>query len=128
MPGSFGVQSRSLPPTMSATITQEFLNQHYKLIASGLKATALIAALFLTPFFLFFSLCTTGLVTFSFSLITNRRVPYPILLRWTIFLLGPLSLLCYVRLWYSIPLFTLAQFILCIIYIQQIFNLIPEEK
>lgn len=128
MPGSTGVQSRTLPPTLSVTTTQDFLNTHRELIAGGLGLTALAASLFLIPMTLFFSFCTAAVVGISFNFMTNRHVPYPILLRWALFLLGPLSMLWYIKLWHPIPLFTLAQFILCIIYIQQIFNLLPEKN
>ena len=128
MPGSAGLQTRTLPPTLSAVTSQDFLHTHRSLIAGMLAVAALLASFFLIPLTLLFDGCLAAAVGFLFSFIRRQPIPRPMLLRWVIFLQGPLSLLWYIRLWYPIPLFTLAQIILCIIYMQQIFNLLPEEK
>lgn len=128
MAGANGVQSRALPNTLSFTTTQEFLAKHQPLLAGYLTTGASFAALFLVPLVFVFDFCLALLVCVFFRLFTARRVPHRTLTLWAIFLQGPLAVLWYVRLWYDIPLFLLAQLILCIIYVQQIFNLIPEEK
>ena len=128
MPGSTVVQARPLPATLSATTSQEFLIKNQPFLAGILGVAAFMAALFLIPLTLLFDFFMAATVGFVFNLINHRRVPRAIVLRWALFLLGPLTLLWFVRLWYTIPLFTLAQIILCIIYMQQIFNLLPEEK
>ncbi len=128
MPGSTTLQTRLLPPTLSATTSQEFLAKNQPFLAGILGVAAFMAALFLIPLALLFDFFMAATVGFVFNLINRRRVPRVIVLRWALFLLGPLTLLWFVRLWYTIALFTLAQIILCIIYMQQIFNLLPEEK
>ncbi|MCQ2410462.1 MAG: DUF1189 domain-containing protein [Elusimicrobiaceae bacterium] len=126
--GSGGVQTRPIPGTLSATTSQEFLAQHKPLISSALKATALFAALFFIPLMLLFDFCIAAAVGLFFNMITGRQVPRSVIWRWAVLLLGPLSVLWYIRMWYFIPLFALAQIILCIIYMQQIFNSLPETK
>ncbi len=128
MPGSTAVQTHLLPATFSATTSQAFLHTHQPLIAGALGTAAFMAAFFLIPLTLLFDFCIAAAVGFTFNLLNRSRVPRQVVLRWALFLLGPLSVLWYIRLWFNIPLFTLAQFILCIIYMQQIFNLLPEEK
>lgn len=128
MPGSPTVQARTLPATFSAQTTPEFLSQHQALLAGTMRAAAFFASLLLVPLVLLFDFCIAAAVGLFFNTLRLHRVPRAIVLRWAIFLQGPLAVLWYIRLWYNIPLFTLAQLILCIIYMQQIFNLIPEEK
>ncbi len=128
MPGANSVQTHTLPPTLSATTTQEFLAKHQPLLAAGLTATALFVALFLIPVIFACNMCLAAGVGFLFRALTFKFVPGGVIWRWALFLQGPLAVLWYVRLWYDIPLFMLAQLILCIIYIQQIFNLIPQEN
>lgn len=128
MPGSRNVQMRPLPNSLSFTTSPSFLEENKSLIASVLGATFFMSSLFLIPLALFFDFCIAAAIGLFFNLITRRHVPRAIILRWALFLLGPLTALWCIRLWYTIPLFTLAQFILCIIYMQQIFNLIPQEK
>ena len=67
-------------------------------------------------------------VRFFFNVISPRPVSSQAVWIWAVFLQGPLAVLWYIHLWYTIPLFTLAQLILCIIYVQQIFNLTSEVK
>ena len=127
IPGSNTVQIRQLPNTLSATTSQDFLTKNKSLFAGAFGTALFILALLMIPLTLLVDFCIAAAVGLAFNLITRRRVPRAIILRWAIFLLGPLTVLWYVRLWYPIPLFTLAQFIVCIIYMQQIFNLLPEK-
>lgn len=128
MPGIGGVQAHPIPPALSATTTPQFLAKHQPVLAASLTATALFAALFFIPLVFAFNICLAAGVGFLFRALTFKWVPGGIIWRWALFLQGPLAVLWYVRLWYDIPLFMLAQTILCIIYVQQIFNLIPEGK
>lgn len=128
MPGSVAVQTRTLPPTFSATTSQEFLTKNQPLLSGILGVAAFTTALFLVPLVLLFDFCLAATVGLAFNLLNGRRVPRAVILRWSLFLLGPLTVLWYIRLWHPIPLFTFAQIILCIIYMQQIFNLLPETK
>ena len=127
-PTASAVQMRKLPNTMSVTTSQDFLNQYRPLITQTLRAFIFVASLLFIPLVLVFDFCLAGAVCFFFNIWTQRHIPQRVLLRWAVFLLGPLSVLWYIRLWYDIPLFSLAQLILCIIYVQQIFNLVPEGK
>ena len=128
MPGSGTVQTQVVPEQLSFTTSPDFLTQHQSTLASLLKVTAMAFALFFIPLTLAFDFCLACTIGMIFNLITHRAVSLGFITRWAIFLLGPLSLLWYVRLWWNIPLFTFAQVILCIIYIQQIFNTLPEGK
>lgn len=128
MPGSGNVQTYPVPTQFSATTTQDFLTQHQPLLESSLKATVLLLSLLVIPFIFLFDFCMAAAVGFFFNLLAPRPVTTGSVWCWAFFLQGPLAVLWYVHLWHPIPLFTLAQLILCIIYIQQIFNLACEEK
>lgn len=128
MPSSAGVQTRAIPPSVTFTSTPEFLSQHQKDIAAALKTVSFLAALILIPLIMLFDFCIAAAAGFFFKLITRANVPNTVIFKWAAFLLGPLAALWYVRLWFYIPLFTLAQVILCLIYIQQIFNTLPEDR
>ena len=128
IPGASGLQTHPLPPTLSITTSPEFLARYQSQIAVSLSIAALMVSLLLIPMALVFDFCIAACVGLFFNIITRKNLARRVIFCWAFFLLGPLSVLWYVRLWYPIPLFTLAQIILCIIYIQQIFNLIPEEK
>ena len=127
-PGSSSVQAHPIPVQFSATTTQDFLTQHQALLASSLKATVLLLALLIIPLIFLFDFCMAAAVGFFFNVISPRPVSSQAVWIWAVFLQGPLSVLWYIHLWYTIPLFTLAQLILCIIYVQQIFNLTSEVK
>ena len=77
--------------------------------------------------FLLFDYCLALGVLFFFNVWRGAALAKPILLKLAVFLLGPLTLLFFIHLWVTIPLFTMAQLILCIIYVQQIFNTLPEK-
>lgn len=128
MPGAAALQSRPLPKALSGTTSQDFLNTHQPLLASMMGVAIFMAGIFLIALTLLFDFLLAAAVAFTFALLSRRFIPRVVLLRWALFLQGPLTLLWYIRLWFNIPLFTLAQLILCIIYVQQIFNLIPEEQ
>lgn len=128
MPGSGTVQTQTVPEQLSFTTSPAFLAQHQSTLASLLKLMAMMFALFFIPLTLAFDFCLACTIGMLFNLLTRRAVSLGVITRWAVFLLGPLSLLWYVRLWWNIPLFTFAQGILCIIYIQQIFNTLPEGK
>lgn len=128
MPASTGVQSQTLPPEISFSSTPETLAAHQHEIAAALKVFAFLTGLIFVPFIMLFDFCIAAATGIFFKLITRTPIPNSVIFKWAIFLLGPLAALWYVRLWFYIPLFTLAQIILCIIYMQQIFNTLPEER
>lgn len=127
-PDGSAVQKFKLPGTLTLTTSQDFLTQHKVQLTQILRFFVFMVSLFFIPLILVFDFCLALTVCFFFNIRTRRFLPRRVLVRWAVFLLGPLSVLWYVRLWYNIPLFMLAQLILCIIYVQQIFNLIPEGK
>ena len=126
MPASTGVQSRPLPKELTAHTTPEWLEQNEAMLAASLRFIAFIFSLFLIPLILLFDFCIASAVGLFFNLLRPYRLSRRRILTWAFFMLGPLTVLWFVRLWVTIPLFTLAQFILCIIYMQQIFNTFPE--
>lgn len=120
-------QVQSLPTDMTFTTDSATLEKHKGELLFSLKLTVFLMAVLCVPFLLFLSFCLAFSVGITFKLIRLSSVPLPILARWSFFMLGPLSVLWYIRLWFFVPLFSLAQLILCIIYMQQIFNLIVEK-
>ncbi len=128
MISSTGVQSQTLPADLSFSATPQVLAAHQSELAASLKIIAFITALFTVPLIMLFDVCLAACAGMLFKLVTRAPVPNGIIFKWSVFLLGPLSALWYVRLWFYIPLFTLAQAILCLIYMQQIFNTLPEER
>lgn len=128
MPGSGGVQSRTLPQTLTFTASQENLEKEKNTLAGALAAVGFLTSLFAVPLVMFFGFCIAGAAGLFFKLLTRSSVPRAVVLKWAFFMLGPLAALWYVRMWINIPLFTFAQVILCLIYMQQIFNTLPEEK
>ena len=128
VPGANNLQQQDLPESLSVTTTPDFLTEIQPQLLSMLRIIGFVLSLLFIPITLFFNFCLAGAVGLFFKLLNRRDVPRSIVFRWAFFLLGPLSALGFVNLWWPIPLFSFAQIILCIIYMQQIFNTIPEEK
>lgn len=128
VPGSAGMQTTPLPPTLNVVTSQKFLKEQQPFIALMLRFMAFITSLVLIPFIFIFDFCLAGAVGLFLNLLRQNRAPRAHVLTWAFFMLGPLTALWIVRLWVQIPFFALAQLILCIIYMQQIFNTLPEEK
>ena len=128
MPAANGVQSRELPPQLTFVTSQDNLAKQKDSLASALMVMACLSALVAIPFVMLFGFCVAGAVGMFFKLLTRSALPRRIIFKWAFFMLGPLSALWYARLYWNIPLFTFAQIILCLIYMQQIFNTLPEEK
>jgi len=119
-------QTQFLPSELSFVTSQENLAKYQPVLLSSARLTFAFFSVFLILFIAFFSFCLAFATGLTFKIVRQIPLPYPVLARWAFFLLGPLSLLWYIRLWVNIPLFSFAQLILCIIYMQQIFNLLPE--
>ena len=128
MPSSAGVKTQQIPAEASFTTTPEFLAKQQSTLEFSLSAVSFMASLMLLPFVMLFGFCMASAVGLIFKLINGFFIPRAAIFKWAFFMLGPLSALWFVRLWFYIPLFTLAQVILCIIYMQQIFNTLTEEK
>lgn len=119
-------QTQFLPPDLSFVTSQENLEKYQPALLSSARLTFLVFSVFFILFVMFFSFCLAFATGLMFRILRQAPVPYSVLARWAFFLLGPLSVLWYIWLWVRIPLFSLAQLILCVIYVQQIFNLLPE--
>lgn len=128
MPTSAGVQAQPIPAEATFTTTQEFLAKQQDTLEFSLSAISFMASLMIIPFVLLFGFCVASAVGLFFKLLGGLFIPRAAIFKWAFFILGPFCALWYVRLWFYIPLFTLAQVILCIIYVQQIFNTLTEEK
>lgn len=120
-------QIQPLPKEMTFTSDAATLEKYKDDLLFSLKLAVFIVSLLLVPFVLFLSFCLAFSVGLSFKLFRLSAVPLSVVARWAFFMLGPLTVLWYIRLWVRVPLFSLAQVILCIIYMQQIFNLIVEK-
>lgn len=128
MAGSGSVQTQVLPENFSFVTSQENLAKEQESLSAALSAVAFLTSLLVIPMMLLFGFCLAGAAGLFFKLIYRSPVPRRAVFKWAFFILGPLAALWYIRLWYPIPLFTFAQLILCIIYMQQIFNTLPEVK
>ncbi len=128
MPSSGAVQQTELPSTLTFVSSQENLEKEKDILSGAMGAVAFLTSLFAIPIMMLFGFCIAGATGLFFKLFYRSHLPRSIILKWAFFMLGPLCALWYIRLWVTIPLFTFAQVILCIIYIQQIFNTLPEEK
>ena len=128
MPTSAGVQTQSIPTEATFRTTQDFLAKNQATLEFSLSAVAFMVSLMLVPFMMLFGVCMASAVGLFFKLLKGFFIPRAAIFKWSFFILGPLSILWFVRLWFYIPLFTFAQLILCIIYMQQIFNTLTEEK
>lgn len=115
-------QTQLLPKEMNFTTDQPTLEKYQSTLAVSFRLAALLAGLFLVPFVMLLSFALAFATGLMFKLMRMSNMPLQVLMRWALFLLGPLSILWYIHLWVHIPLFSLAQLILCIIYMQQIFN------
>ena len=128
MAGNGRVQTQTLPESFSFVTSQENLEKEKDNLSAAFSAVAFLTGLMAIPFLLIFGFCLAGATGLFFKLARRSAVPRGMVFKWAFFLLGPLSALWYIRLWYPIPLFTFAQLIVCIIYMQQIFNTLPEVK
>ena len=119
-------QIQTFPPDFSFVTSQENLTKYQPMLLSSARLSLLFFSAFFILISLFLAFGMAFCVGILFKIIRGRKIPYAILARWAFFMLGPISLLWYLRLWINIPLFAFAQLILCVIYMQQIFNLLPE--
>lgn len=128
MPTAAGVQKQPWPASYSFTTTQEFLNQYKETIAGLINAMAFMTSFIIIPLMFLFFFCAAMTAGLFFRLLSRQWVPLSLVAKWAVFLLGPLSALWLVHLFIGIPLFSLAVLFVSIIYMQQIFNTLPEVK
>lgn len=128
MPTVAGVQKQNLPENFSFSTTQEFLQKNQAALAGTINAIAFMAAFIVIPMMFFFFFCAAMTAGLFFRMVRREEVPLGAIARWAIYLMGPLSVLWFINLFIGVPLFTLAVLVVCIIYMQQIFNTLPEGK
>ncbi len=122
IPSANGLQQQTLPDTLSFTSTPQTVEKYKTTLSASLRLSILLVSLFFIPFMMLGCYCLSLGLALFFNLWRRTHLPRGVLFKLAAFLLGPLTTLWLVRLWVEIPLFGLAQFIVCIIYVQQIFN------
>ncbi len=127
VPSSTGLQIQELPNTLNFTSDPQTIEKYQKSLLVSLRIAAFLVSLFFLALFLLFDYALALGVLFFFNVWKGFPLANPILFKLSVFLLGPLSVLFFVHLWVTVPLFSVAQIILMIIYVQQIFNTIPER-
>lgn len=128
IPSSGDLQKKTIPADFSFVTSQENLDKQKDALCSAVRVMIVSFSFFAIPLVMLFSFipaCCTG---FAFKIWNGSPIPKKVIYKWAFFLLGPISVLWYVRLWTPIPLFALAIMILCIIYMQQIFNLTETTR
>ncbi len=128
IPSSSGLQQQTLPDTLNFTSTPEIVEKYKGALGFSLRVAFFVVSLLMLAILLACNYCLTLGVVLFFNLWKGRPLPRAELVKLAVFLLGPLTTLFLIRLWVNIPLFALAQTVLCIIYAQQIFNLLPEAR
>ena len=123
-----GVQSQTLPPRLNMKVTPQLLEKYTPSIKSVLQAAAFFGSFLALGLFFLFSFLLAASAVYMWS--GWRRTPLPagVILRWAALLQGPALALWMVNLFWGVPLFVFGIFILFMIYTQQIFNVMPEEK
>ena len=131
VPSGEQLQIQELPPNLNFTSSQEVLNKYKGTLSASLRAALFITSLFMLALLLVYEFGLALCTVLFFNIAHGGFFSKTTLLKLAAFLLGPLTTLFWLRLWFNIPLFTLAQILLCIIYTQQIFNAkteIPHEN
>ena len=128
MPSVSGVQSRTLPPLVNATLSQQWLQENEPTIRGTLQGAAFFGSAFALGLFLLFSFLLALSCVYLWSGWKRAKLSPADVLRWAALLQGPALTLWLVNLWWGVPLFLFGLFILYMIYIQQIFNLMPEKQ
>ncbi|MBQ7907908.1 MAG: DUF1189 family protein [Elusimicrobiaceae bacterium] len=128
MPAVSSVQSQPIPTDWNLTLTPSWLQEKQDEIASVLQTIFFVASFFVLISFFLGSFCMAGAVLFLWQGLSRKPVPLPVRLRWAVILQGPALTLWIINLFVSVPLFLFAIFILFMMYSQQIYNTLPEEK
>ncbi len=122
IPSGNTLQRQEIPSNFNFTSSQETLEKYQPTLLASLRAALFITSLLFLALLLVYEFGLALCTLLIFNLIHGAFFPKKMMLKLAAFLLGPLTALFWVRLWVHIPLFTLAQAVLCIIYVQQIFN------
>lgn len=127
-PSVAGVQSQTLPPQLHVRLTPQLLEKYTPAIKSVLQAAAFAGSFFALGLFFLFSWLLAASVVYVWSGWKRTPLPAGTVLRWAAFLQGPALALWLINLFWGVPLFMFAVFIVFMMYAQQIFNVMPEEK
>ena len=122
IPSGDVLQHQAIPPTLNFTSSQETLDKYRSTLSASLRAALFITSIFFLLLLLIYEFGLALCTLLIFNVLHGVFYSKTTLVKLAAFLLGPLTTLFLVRLWVNIPLFTLAQAVLCIIYVQQIFN------
>lgn len=122
VPSAAGIQQQTIPANVSFTSTPEVVEKYKGSLSASLRLTLLILSLFFIALTLLMDFMLALGMALFFNIFRRTRLPKAVLVKLAAFVLGPLTTLWLIRLWVDIPLFGLAQFIVCVIYMQQIFN------
>lgn len=128
MPSVAGVNAQTLPEKLSGDLTPQTIHTYEPTIRGFLQSAAFFGAFFIMGIFLLFSTLLAAAIIFFWRGIKQASISRGTLWRWAIFLQGPALILWLVQLFYGVPLFTFALFILFNIYVQQIFNTLPYSR
>lgn len=128
MPSVTGVNAQTLPEKLTGTLTPQTIQPYQSSVRAFLQTAAFFGAFFIMGIFLVFSILMAAAVIFFWRGIRRAPVSAGILWRWAFFLQGPALILWFIQLFYGVPLFTFALFILFNIYVQQIFNTLPNSR
>ena len=126
IPSGDTLQRQEIPDHFTFTSSQEALDKYRSTLTASLHAALFIMSLFFLALLLVYEFGLALCTLLIFNVFRGAFYSKTTLVKLAAFLLGPLTMLFWIRLWVNIPLFTLAQILLCIIYVQQIFNA-PSE-
>ena len=127
MPSVSGMNSQVLPAQLDGVYDVQRLQQYLPKLRTLLQAAAFFGSFFITGMFLFFSMLLAASVVFFWNGLRHARLPVGVMWRWAVFLQGPAVILWMAQLLWGVPLFPFALFILFNIYVQQIFNTLPQK-
>ena len=126
IPSNNTLQIQTLPDNLNFTSSPQMLDKYRPTLMASLRAALFITSLLFIALIILFNYCMNLCVVLFFNLRHGAVLSKAQLLKLSAFLLGPLCILWIVRLWVNIPLFTVAQLFVSIIYTQQIFNATRE--
>lgn len=128
VPSVSSVQAQPIAKEWNVEITPQWLKENTKNIASVLQTIFFFTSFLVLGFFLLGSFAMAAAVIFLWQGLNRQAVPLGVRLRWAVFLQGPALTLWIINLWVGVPLFLFAVFILFMMYGQQIYNTLPQEK
>ena len=127
-PGVTGINAQPIPSQFHGTFNQAWFGKHMSDIRNVLQSIVLIGSVFAVAFFGICSVLLAGAVLYFWRGMLRAAVPTRLLWKWAVFLQGPALILWIIQLIWGIPLFVFGLFILFNIYIQQIFNTLPDSR